>query len=122
MTDRPRDYDLIEAAGRRARDAVAPGCSGSGGGGDDGNGSGGEGEAVARARALAAAVEMSYQAQLGEGMGPLADADGALARKYCGGGWGGYALYLFASQTQRDAFVARTGADALAIEPYISGL
>ena len=31
---------------------------------------------------------------------------GELARKYCGGGWGGYALYIFDAREARDAFVA----------------
>ena len=37
---------------------------------------------------------------------PSAPHPGELARKYCGGGWGGYALYLFAEREERDTFVA----------------
>lgn len=64
---------------------------------------------------------MSYAVQRDEGMHELAPADGALARKYCGGGFGGYALYLFESAAKRDAFVAATAASdkkALAVEPF----
>lgn len=64
-TDLSRDYDKIAAAGAAARAAAAPGAE--------------------SAKALAAAVGLSYEAQLGEGMAPLAG-HGALARKYCGGG------------------------------------
>ncbi len=63
-------------------------------------------------------MRTSYQAQLAEGMEELPEAPGALARKYCGGGFGGYALYLFPAVEQRDAFVAATDA-ALAVEPYL---
>lgn len=66
---------------------------------------------------LAVGVEMSYQAQLEEGMAPLPTIGRALACKYCGGGHGGYALYLFADAEGR--------AEALAacrhlypVEPY----
>jgi hypothetical protein len=62
------------------------------------------------------------QVQLGEGMSPLPD-HGQLAQKYLGGGFGGYALYMFASQQQRDAFVQQLGGKgkdgATAVEPYL---
>jgi cytidyltransferase-like protein len=67
---------------------------------------------------LAEAVGMSYKAQTEEGMNALVEAKNCLARKYCGGGWGGYALYIFSAVTDRDAFVTRY-AQAIAIEPYI---
>ena len=67
---------------------------------------------------LAEAVKISHQTQLDEGMQPLPEEPSALAAKYCGGGYGGYALYLFAEQKDRDAFVANNEA-ALAIEPYL---
>jgi len=75
-----RDYDLIFEAGLVAREAVL----------------------VESTEQLARAVEMSYQVQLGEGMEPLPKIEGALAMKYCGGGHGGYAVYLFATPKDRE--------------------
>lgn len=89
-----RDYDLIERAGGLAAEAVEKNCF----------------------EKLAEAVNLSHQAQLGEGMDPLPEAAGSVARKYCGGGWGGYALYLFDSVASRDAFAAIPGNRV--IEPY----
>ncbi|WIA16414.1 hypothetical protein OEZ85_013106 [Tetradesmus obliquus] len=99
-TDLQRDYDLIQQAGSMARQAVLP-----------------EQESV---EALAAAVAVSYKMQLQEGMEelPSATEHGELAKKYCGGGWGGYALYMFGSQQRRDAFVQGTQG-ARSIEPYL---
>jgi hypothetical protein len=94
--DLTRDYAAIEAAGAAARAAVLPGRESLPG--------------------LAAAVGMSYAAQLGEGMAPL-PAHGALARKYCGGGWGGYALYLFAAPDARAVFLERVEGTR-AVEPF----
>lgn len=91
--DLNRDYDLIERAGAKAREAVM----------------------VESLDLLSQAVALSYQAQLGEGMELLPEVEGSLARKYCGGGHGGYALYLFPSEEARDA------SDLLAIEPYCRG-
>ncbi len=99
MTDVARDYGLVAAAGAAARAAVMPGT-----------------ESV---EALAAAVDKSYQVQLGEGMDALPLQHGALARKYCGGGWGGYALYLFGGADERAVFLERVEG-SLAIEPYVS--
>ncbi|GFH11866.1 cytidyltransferase [Haematococcus lacustris] len=102
LTDLQRDWSLIKAAGAQAREAVLP-----------------DRQSFVN---LAEAVNMSYQVQQGEGMQPLPD-HGQLAAKYLGGGFGGYALYLFISQTQRDAFVEAQGGrgkdGAIAIEPYI---
>lgn len=67
---------------------------------------------------LGATVRMSYQAQLQEGMSPLNIPATCLAAKYCGGGWGGYAVYLFSSGCNRDEFV-QAHAQAKAIEPFI---
>lgn len=92
-----RDFDLIEKAGAVAKDAVLAGDR----------------------LQLAEAVQLSYNAQLKEGMSPLPDAEKALACKYCGGGWGGYALYLFKSSSDRDAFVESSEMNQ-AIEPYIT--
>ncbi|KAF6248663.1 hypothetical protein COO60DRAFT_1466522 [Scenedesmus sp. NREL 46B-D3] len=96
-TDLQRDYNLIEQAGSLARQAVLPGQE--------------------SLQALAAAVAVSYRMQLQEGMDELPE-HGELAKKYCGGGWGGYALYMFGSGEQRDAFVHGVQGTH-SIEPYI---
>ncbi len=95
IVENPRNYDLIFEAGRCAADAVY----------------------TSDLEKLAQAVNMSYQAQLNEGMKALPEAPGATARKYSGGGWGGYAVYLFKSSIERDAFVSEHD-QARAIEPY----
>ena len=69
---------------------------------------------------LAEAIGMSYGAQMEEGMNPLPHWEACLACKYCGGGWGGYAVYLFQSANDRNAFVKRQ-AQAKAIEPFVRG-
>ncbi len=104
-----RDYDAIERAGRVARDAVWK---------NDYAG-------------LAEAVRISYAMQMGEGMRPLpgdpaSGAEGAaalggivpLAWKYCGGGHGGYAVYLCETGADRDRLCARTGFRP--VEPYLA--
>lgn len=95
--DKERDYDLIEKAAARAREAVIA-------------------EDIGQ---LAEAVGLSYEAQLREGMQELRAIEGAIAKKYCGGGHGGYALYLFQDQEMRDAAVAAEHS-MRAIEPYTS--
>ena len=76
---------------------------------------------------LATAVRASYAVQRAEGMNPLPGdpaasaheflaACGPLAWKYCGGGFGGYAVYLFSDQAGRDAACRLDGFRA--IEPY----
>lgn len=106
VADGARDYAAIERAGHTARDAVWA---------NDLNG-------------LAAAVRQSYAVQRAEGMDPLPGdaatspapeltATRPLAWKYCGGGFGGYAVYLFADRTSRDA-ACRLPAFR-AIEPYV---
>jgi len=68
---------------------------------------------------LADAVRQSHAVQRAEGMAALpGDIAGALAWKYCGGGFGGYALYLFAEPAQRDA--ACTRPDFRPVEPYLA--
>lgn len=94
LADAARDYDAIEAAGKLARQAVLA---------DDLPG-------------LADAVDRSYRVQLAEGMSALPSADGAMSRKYCGGGFGGYACYLFETSAQRD--LAAKLPEWRAIEPY----
>lgn len=90
-TDSKRNYEMIGGAGSYAARAVEqewlPG--------------------------LLQSIRWSYQAQQQEGMDPLPEIDNALAWKYCGGGWGGYALYLFATQSHRDS------SGLIPIEPYM---
>jgi hypothetical protein len=50
-------------------------------------------------------------------MDPLPEIPGAIARKYCGGGYGGYALYLFDKPALRDAAIATTP-ELRAVEPF----
>lgn len=90
-----RDYALIQQAGERAAQAVATGSL----------------------TGLAEAMDLSLAAQVREGMPALPEIPHALARKYCGGGWGGYALCLFANSTHRDA--ALVDPRMTAIEPYL---
>ena len=66
---------------------------------------------------LILAVDRSYDIQLEEGMDALPTGVCA-ARKYCGSGWGGYAMYLFSHQDHRDNFVASVS-DTIVVEPYI---
>lgn len=66
---------------------------------------------------LAAGVALYYSVQLDEGMKPLPELPGALAKKYLGGGHGGYALYLFATVAERDDAVA-AHPQMKAVEPY----
>jgi len=101
VVSKERDYAAIERAGRIARDAVW----------------------ANNFDQLAEAVRCSYGAQRGEGMEPLpgdggAAITGSLAWKYCGGGHGGYALYLFDDSTKRDSACTELG--MLAIEPYLA--
>jgi len=70
--------------------------------------------------ALCTAVRMSYAAQREEGMEELPTVDGADARKYCGGGHGGYAVYLFCCQRLRDNAVDHIEA-MMAVEPFMRG-
>ena len=91
----PRDYDRIAQSGRLAR----------------------EGALHADISKLAEGVSLYHATQLDEGMEVLADIPGSIARKYCGGGYGGYALYLFNEPAARDAAVASI-AELRAIEPF----
>ena len=97
LTERPRDFAAIARAGRTAREAVWR-------------------QDLAQ---LADAIRQSYAVQRTEGMDPLPDdLPGALAWKYCGGGFGGYAVYLFADTAARD--VAGTRPGFRPIEPYVA--
>lgn len=98
-----RDYDAIARAGATARAAVWR----------------------RDLAGIAEAVRQSYAVQRAEGMEPLPGdpaanhpVAGALAWKYCGGGFGGYAVYLFADPAARDAACAHPGFRP--IEPYVA--
>lgn len=95
VANQPRDYDRIAQSGRIARDGALHGD-------------------ISR---LAEGVSLYHSTQLDEGMETLPEIDGSITRKYCGGGYGGYALYLFAEPSQRDKALASI--DALRpIEPF----
>lgn len=96
LADRDRDFDTIVQSGALAAAGVEARDLGQ----------------------LADGVRAYYGMQLEEGMTPLDEAEGALACKYCGGGFGGYALYLFGGPAHRDAFVSGTPA-ARPVEPYL---
>jgi cytidyltransferase-like protein len=98
-----RDYDAIARAGATAREAVWR----------------------SDLAGIADAVRQSYAVQRDEGMdelpGDSASSEtlpGALAWKYCGGGFGGYGVYLFAEAAQRDAACKRP--DFRPVEPYVA--
>lgn len=95
-TDVTRNYNLVERAGKLAREAVLPGHE--------------------SLELLCRAINTSYEVQLGEGMDTLAEF-GQQARKYLGGGWGGYALYVFNTEAERAAFLKREGTHV--IEPFM---
>lgn len=98
MVGHSRDYDAIERAGATARQGVW----------------------ASDISLIADAVRQSYAVQLGEGMKPLpSDVAGAVAWKYCGGGHGGYAVFLFSTEESRDAAVA-SRPDFRAVEPFVS--
>ncbi len=67
---------------------------------------------------LAEGVQLYHEMQLDEGMEPLPEISGELAKKSCGGGFGGYALYLFDSKSSRDSAVEIMD-DLRVVEPYI---
>jgi hypothetical protein len=96
LSESERDYDMIVESSKRAAQGV-------------------EQQDI---QLLAEGTRHYYQMQLKEGMEPLPTADGLLAHKYCGGGFGGYAVYLFENTDQRDAFVA-SNEEALSVEPYL---
>jgi cytidyltransferase-like protein len=94
--DHARDYDLIEKAGAKAAAAV-------------------EANDI---KQLGEAVRLSYQVQIKEGMEPLPEAPESIGYKYCGGGFGGYAVYLFPDRQSRDSFASQHR-EAKAVEPYL---
>jgi len=94
--DNERNYDLIEKASHLAKKATLS-------------------EDLYQ---LAEAVNLSYKAQLEEGMKALPEIEGAIAKKYSGGGFGGYALYLFEASKKRDQMVEKIE-QLSPVEPYI---
>jgi hypothetical protein len=95
MADQKRDYAAIGSASHLARKGVLTGD----------------------VRKLGEGIKASHAVQVGEGMSPLPDSPGCLGRKYCGGGFGGYALYLFETNDARNSYVKGT-TGARPIEPY----
>ncbi|BDS06772.1 hypothetical protein NT6N_18120 [Oceaniferula spumae] len=95
FADDERDYEKIEASGKLARQGILDECL----------------------QQLAEGMQVYHSVQLEEGMTPLPEIEGSLARKYCGGGHGGYAVYLFESKASRDDAVEQTP-DLRAVEPY----
>jgi cytidyltransferase-like protein len=91
-----RDFDMISRAARVAYDACLQ-------------------KNILR---LADAINMSYEVQIKEGMSDLQDFTGAIAKKYCGGGWGGYAIYLFENKQKREFFL-NSNKNTKIIEPYL---
>lgn len=96
--DKQRDFNKIEQAGKLAREAVNP--------------------LNTNYNKLCEAVSLSYEVQIEEGMIALPNFN-EIAKKYSGGGHGGYALYLFNSEAERAKFLEQE--NTLAIEPYIKG-
>jgi cytidyltransferase-like protein len=96
-TDLERDYDSIFEAGKLAREAVLPGNE--------------------DFQKLCRAVRISCEVQYKEGMKSL-PSFGEAGKKYCGGGWGGYALYLFENEKKRSDFLCIE--NTMAIEPFLS--
>ena len=98
VADNERDYGLIAESGRIAREGVLQ----------------------KDVSTLAKGVETYYQMQLQEGMQPLPVEPNSLACKYCGGGWGGYAVYLFPSSSDRDRWVEHDRSNRKPVEPFLS--
>lgn len=97
FADDQRDYEKIERSGHLARAGVLE----------------------ADVHKIAEGSNCYHEVQLEEGMQALPEVEGALAHKYCGGGHGGYGLYLFEHTEKRDAAVASM-AEMLAVEPYMT--
>ena len=92
--DRARDYNKVEIAGKIAFDGVAK----------------------KDIKKICKSIDASYKIQLSEGMQKLPKF-GEMAKKYSGGGHGGYALYVFDSKKNRDKFLKNP--NTVDIEPYI---
>ncbi len=88
LANLPRDYDLLTRGSHIGREAARE----------------------KNFDKLCEAVRITHEVQLKEGMQPLPDM-GEKARKYCGGGHGGYAVYLFDDRPFNSQLVE--------IEPYM---
>ena len=97
LVDQNRDYQLIAQSSRIAREGVLK----------------------ADLATLAEGVSTYYRSQLNEGMSNLPEAPDSIAKKYCGGGWGGYALYIFDNQQLRNDWVSVDTHNRRAVEPYL---
>lgn len=95
VANHPRDYERIARSGDLAR----------------------KGALAAELRQIAEGISLYHDTQLDEGMDPLPELRGSIARKYCGGGYGGYALYLFDHPDDRAQALATTPA-LRAVEPF----
>lgn len=95
LTDLKRNFDHIAHAGRVARIGVM----------------------AQDVFILAEAVQMSYRLQQEEGMESLPDIEMSIGHKYCGGGHGGYALYLFPDAQKRQIALDKWK-NLYPIEPY----
>jgi cytidyltransferase-like protein len=95
IANNERDYDGIARSARVAREGVLN----------------------ADIKLLAEGVGIYHAVQLEEGMKPLPEIPGAIARKYCGGGHGGYAFYLFEDPEKR-TIALESHPDLRAVEPY----
>jgi cytidyltransferase-like protein len=95
VVNKKRDYSKIKSAGKFAF----------------------EGAIKKDLKKLCKGVDTSYKAQLLEGMQKLPEFN-EMVKKYCGGGYGGYALYIFDSDKNRKKFLKNK--NTLPIEPYIN--
>lgn len=93
--DFPRDYDRIAQSARLAREGVL----------------------TDNLQGLAEGIDLYHSTQLDEGMQPLPEIAGAIAKKYSGGGHGGYALYVFNDRVTRDSAVAAVS-ELSPVEPF----
>ena len=88
LANMDRDYDLLVRGGDVGREAVL----------------------AADLNLLAEAIRITHEVQLKEGMGPL-PSFGEKAKKYCGSGHGGYAVYLFDERPESEQWIP--------VEPYL---
>jgi cytidyltransferase-like protein len=89
-----RDFDGIAESGRLAREGVWK----------------------QDLQLLAKGILRYHETQLHEGMEPLSPPVNAIAWKYCGGGHGGYAVFLFPTAEERQSALD-ANPDLIAIEP-----
>lgn len=94
LSNNERDYDLIAKSARIARDGVFN----------------------SNIEKLAEGVNMYHYGQILEGMDDLPHIPNCIARKYCGGGYGGYALYMFGNTSDRNEAIERN--NMIPIEPF----